>query len=167
MRIARSSVTTLALVLGLALVAPASAFGQNNLHQLGIAAIVPASGDEQIRVTVGNPSGGGTIDGSGEAVVIVGAGPGAGGHVRHTLEPGASYTYTLDPRVVGRSADSRWDLFHVPVSLRIEAESVDGRPAAQAAVTIEVVDARTGALRSVHVVPGFTGGAPLAAADLD
>jgi hypothetical protein len=167
MRIAQRSARLIALLLGLALLGCVSAFGQNNLHQLGIALhTIPATGDQQIRVTVGNPSGGGAIDGSGETVIIVGAGPSGGPHVRHRLEPGASVTYTLDPRTAGVSVDPRWDLFHVPVRLSIETEVVEERPAPQPSVTIEVVHARTGALKSVYAFPGYTGGVSVAAGDL-
>jgi hypothetical protein len=169
MKILRLSAPALAIVLGLALIAPASALGQNNLRQLGIGVhnfVVPATGDQQIRVTVGDPSAGNSIDGSGELVIIVGAGPG-GGHVRHRLEPGATYTFTLDPSAAGRLVDPRRGTFHVPVRFEVEAETVDGRPAPRPSVTIEVVEARTGALQTAYVFPGFTGGVRVAAADLE
>jgi hypothetical protein len=168
MRFVQRSVRTHALVLGLALLLPATALGQNNLHQLGIAVHnIPATGDQQIRVTVGNAAGGGAIDGSGEIVIVVGAGPGGTGHVRRTLDPGASYTYTLDPRTVGQLVDPRWDLFHVPVRVGVEVETGGGRPAPQPSITIEVVHARTGVVESVHIVPGFTGGVTVAAGKLE
>ena len=161
------SAHTLALVLGLALLAPASAFGQNNIKQLIIAAHnIPATGAQQIRVTAGNVSGGGAIDGSGEIVIIVGAGAGGTGHVRRTLDPGASYTYTLDPRTVGQLVDPRWDLFHVPVLVWVEAESGDSRPEPQPAITIEVVHARTGVVQSVQIFSG-SAGKVVTAADLE
>ncbi len=154
--------------LALALLVPAAAFGQNNLHQLGIAVHnLAATGDQLVRVTVGNPSGGGAVDGSGEIVIVVGAGPGGTGHVRSTLEPGASYTYTLDPRADGQLIDPRWDLYHVPVRVQFETEIVEDRPAPHPAVTIEILNARTGALQSFHVFPGFAGGVRVASADLE
>jgi hypothetical protein len=166
MRFVQLSVRSLALVLGLALLAPTSAFGQNNIKQLGLAVHnIPATGDQQLRVTAGNPSAGGAIDGSGEIVIIVAAGPGGTGHVRRTLDPGASFTYTLDPRTVGQLIDPRWDVYHVPVRVWVEAQVVDGRPAPQPSITIEVVRARTGVVQSVHIAPGFAGGVPVAAAD--
>lgn len=172
MRLVRQSAPSLALVLGLALLVPAPTSGQSNNQGRLIVGVdtmhmVPATDDQLIRVTVGNPSGGGAVDGSGETVIIVGAGPGNTGHVRRTLDPGASYTYTLDPRTNGQLVDPKWDLFHVPVRVQTEAETVEGRPAPQPSVTIEVVDARTGALQSVHVFPGFTGGVPVTTADLE
>ena len=172
MRIVRKlSAPAPALVLGLAMLVPAPAFGQsNNQGRLIVAVdnvrIVPATNDQQIRVTVGNPSSAAPTDTSDDFDIIVTA-VGGNAHVKQTLDPGASYTYTLDPRTVGQLVDPEWGLFHVPVRFRIEAEAVEGRPAPQPAVTIEVVDARTGEVQSFLAFPGFTGGVSVAAGDVN
>jgi hypothetical protein len=173
MKVVRSSlVSTLALIVGLAVLAPVAAHAQLNgnlqIAQSYYGAAVPATDQQQVRVTVGNPSSAAPTDTSDDDIVIIVAAPGSpGGHVKQTIDPGASYTYTLDPREVGQLVDPRWGLFHVPVRFQIEAETVEGRPAPQPSITIEVVHAKTGEVQSFLAFPGFTGGVYVATGDVN
>jgi hypothetical protein len=167
-----SLVSTLALIVGLALLAPVPTHAQRNgnlqITQVYFGAAVPAAGDQYLRVTIGNASGAAPTDTSDDDIAIIVAAPGSpGGHVKQTLDPGASLTYTLDPREVGQLVDPRRGLYHVPVRFGIEAEAVEGRPAPQPSVTIEVVETRTGEVASFLAFPGFSGGVYVAAGDVN
>lgn len=171
MKIVRSSlVSALALVVGLALLAPVPARAQRNgnlqITQFYYGATVPATESQLVRVTVGHPSSAAPTDTSDDLVIVV-AGPGNFGHVKQTLDPGTSFTYTLDPRRDGQLVDPKWGLFHVPVRFQIEAEVVEGQPIPRPSITIEVVHARTGEVQSFLAFPGFAGGVSVATGDVN
>ena len=153
------SASLLGLVVGLAMLAPAPASGQHTRLIFGSEAgiWVPATDQQIVRVTIGNPSL---------------PGPAGDGHFREssftieldspaapvTIGPGESFTYTLDPREVGVVVDPNTGLRHVLVSFRFETETVEGSRAPQPSLTIEIVNARTRKLDSFHAFPGFSGG---------
>ena len=84
-----------------------------------------------------------------------------------TIESGAAFTYLVDPLVSGVVVDPRTGLRHVNVSFRITAEVAEGERAPHPSLTIEIVDRRTGELASFLAFPGFTGGAYVAASDVN
>ena len=74
----------------------------------------------------------------------------------------------LDPRTDGKLVDPRWNLFHVPVRVEFEAETAEDRVALHPTITIEVLNARTGALASFYAYQGsYLGGVSVAAGDLN
>lgn len=169
MKIRMISAHVLALVVGLATLAPAPASGQtNNQGRLIVAVdsvhIVPAADDQLVRVTIGNPN---RPDPAGDrqlqSFVVEFDRP----VDPVTIGPGESFTYTLDPREVGLLVDPTTDLRHVRVSGRITAVVSDpSDPShAQPALLIEILNRRTGKLDSFHAFPGFTGGVFVASGD--
>lgn len=164
------SASVLALTVALALLAPAPAFGQHvkTFDGRGYAYLVPATATQLVRVTVANPHLLAPTDESEAQVDFFLKLQGVDGDISsQTIDPGAAYTFTLDPRSVGRLVDPRTGLRHVTVSFRVEVEVLEGRPALQPAVTIELVNSRTGEIMSFYAFPGFTGGVRVAAADVN
>jgi hypothetical protein len=164
------SAPALALVVALALLAPTPALGQHVKVFDGRAYgyLVPTAPNQLVRVTVANPHFVAPTDTSEAHVDFYLKLDGVDGDISsHTVEPGGSYTYTLDPRSVGQLADPKSGLRHVPVRFRVEVEVLEGRPALQPTVLIEVVNARTGEVMSFHAFPGFTGGVYVAAGDVN
>lgn len=157
----------LSLVVGLATLAPASTFGQTGSVLLSSDVVigVPATDQQLIRVTFGNPSrSDSAVDGNLQILdltsVVVDP---------VTLRPGESYTYTLDPREVGVLVDPKTGLRHVRVGGRIAGLAIDPSDpiAPQPVLLIELLNRRTGKLESFHSFPGFAGGVTIAAGDMN
>ena len=158
------SAAILALVVGLT-----PAFGQHVRVFDGrdFAFLVPAAANQEVRVTVGNPYIVAPTDDPDPQFAIYIRFDGVDGSVTQTVEPGATYTYTLNPEEAGVLVNPRTGLRHVKVSFRAETEAVEGRPVPQPAVTIELVHWKTGELHSFHAFPGFAGGVTVAAGKFD
>ncbi len=164
------SAPLLALVVGLALLAPAPALGQTGRLYLGteVGVFVPATDQQLVRVTVGNPRFAAPTADPEPLLPIFMEYEGIQGTVsRQTIEPGKTFTFMLDPREVGVTPDPNSGLRHVKVSFRVETEAVEGARAPQPSLTIEFLNRRTGKLESFHAFPGYTGGVYVAAGDVD
>jgi len=156
--------TMLALAAGLAMLSPTPAAGQNTrlifADDHGI--FVPATDQQIVRVTIGNPQ---LPEPAGDrqlqSFLVVFDRP----IDPVTIGPGESFTYTIDPRAVGL-APSRPGLRQVRVGFRFKVEVVEGQSDPRPALTIEVLNRRTGAVESVHAFPGFAGGVRVASGDL-
>src|SRR5262245_52107528 len=154
----------LALVVGLAVLAPATAFGQGGRLYVAtdVGVYVPATDQQIVRVTIGNPNRpDSAINGNLQILDLtnVAIDP-------VTIEPGESFTYTLDPREVGVLVDPNTGLRHVRVSGRITAVVSDPSDSApQPALTIEILNRRTGQVVSFLAFPGFAGGVRVASGD--
>ena len=165
MKIRMISAPLLALVVGLATLAPVPTHAQLN-GTLQVATYygvwVPATDTQLIRVTIGNAH---RPDSA------------ADGHFREssfsieldspaapvTIGPGESFTYTLDPREVGVLVDPNTGQRHVRVEFRFEVEVDENRTAdPRPSLTIEVLNRKTGKLESFHAFPGFNGGVVVA-----
>ena len=155
----------IALVVGLATLAPVPAYAQRNgtlqVAQFYYGASVPATDQQIVRVTFGSPYLPGPEGGPRTFVLEL-------DHVGApvTIGPGESFTYTLDPREVGVLVDPVTGLRHVRVSGRITAvasDPSDSRPV----LLIEILNARTGKLESFHAFPGFAGGVSVATGDVN
>jgi hypothetical protein len=175
MKIVRSSlVSALSLVVGLALLAPVPAHAQRNgnlqVTQFYYGAVVPATDQQQVRVTVGNPYFAAPNDGDPEAsgrYLIELRDVKGDVEETHTIAPGTVFKYVIDPRVDGVLIDPRTRLWHVNVSFQVVAQVVDGQRAPQPSITIELVHARTGEVQSFLAFPGFAGGVSVAAGDVN
>lgn len=155
MKIRMISAHVLALVVGLAALAPAPAFGQtgNILLSNDVVIGVPATDQQLVRVTIGNPNRPDpAVDRQLQVFSLTGV---AIDPV--TIGPGESFTYTLDPREVGVLVDPNTGLRHVRVSGRITAVVSDPSDP-NAVFLIELLNRRTGKLESFHAFPGFSGG---------
>ena len=162
MKIRTISAHVLALVAGLGMLAPAPASGQSGgriyvATEVGV--YVPATDEQIVRVTLGNPN---LPDPSGDrelqSFVVTFDRP----VDPVTIGPGESFTYTLDPREVGVLVDATTGLRHVRVSGRITAVAVDPSDPQTAAISIELVNRRTGKIDSFISFPGFSGGVTVA-----
>lgn len=155
------SAAVLALVVGLAVVAPAPAFSQGGVLYVATDAgvFVPASDLNQVRVNFGNsyPS---TPTGDRHLQTFVLELDGVDDPVK--LGPGETYSYVLDPREVGVLVDERTGLRHVKVGYRYTVAVVEGMPTPRPALTIEILNRRSGAVESFHAFPGFSGGVVVA-----
>jgi len=162
MKIRLHSASLLALVVGLAVLAPASAFGQQTrlifASDQGI--YIPATDQQLIRVTIGNPNQPDpAVDRQLQSFVVQFDRP----VDPVTIGPGESFTYALDPREVDILVDAKTGLRHVRVSGRITAVVSDpSDKAPQPALTIEILNRRTGQIDSFYAFPGFTGGVVVA-----
>lgn len=168
MSIRKISAPLLALVVGLALLAPAPALGQGGRLYLAtdVGVYVPATDQQLIRVTVGDPRLVAPTANPDPVPVIVLEYLLLGSVLSQTVEPGKSFTYTIDPRDAGVLADPNTSVRHVKVSFRARTEAVEGASAPHPTLTIELINRRTGKLDSFHSFPGFTGGISVAAGDL-
>ena len=160
-----------ALVLALSFVAPAPVSAQQpKLSKAGTGYLLLAAANayQVVRVTVGNPT---LVAPSEEEALhlrpifidVVGV----DGDVGASIEPGGSYTYTIDPRVSGRLVDPKTGLRHVPVHFEVDAEVEEGQKPPTPSITIEIVNSRTGEVQSFHAFPGFVGGVSVAAGDVN
>ena len=161
MKIRMISALMFALVVGLAMLSATPAFAQGGVLYVAtdVGVYVPATDQQILRVTIGNPnlpapSGDRTLN----SFVIAFDRP----IDPAKIGPGESFTYTLDPREVG----ARPGLRPVRVSFRVTTDVLEGQPAPQPALTIECLNRATGAVVSFHAFPGFTGGVYVAAGDL-
>ena len=163
--------TAAALVLGLALLAPAPAHAQGAPVRsgMGYQILTGSTAYQFVRVTIGYPAltspapnGASTLPPTGTVTFFDG-----NGVATVALAPGDFFTYTIDPRVAGRLVDPKTGLRHVPVQFDFVTEVVEGVPAPTPSITIELVHARTGEVQSVHAFPGFTGGVRVAVGDVD
>ena len=174
MKIVRSiSAPALALVVGLALLAPVPAHAQRNgnlqVAQFYYGAVVPATDQQLIRVTIGNPYFAAPTDDDPEASgrYLLELRDLKGDVSETTIGPGMAWKYVIDPRVDGILIDPRTGLRHVNVSFQVVAQVVDGQRAPQPSLTIEVVNARTGQVQSFLAFPGFAGGVYVATGDVN
>jgi hypothetical protein len=156
------SAPVLALVAGLAMLAPAPALGQHTRLIFGDdqGVFVPATDAQMIRVTIGNPGlPAATADSPPQPSFIIEfdrpVDP-------VTIAPGEAFSYTLDPREVGVVVDQRTLVRTVRVSFHFKVEVLEGQPAPRPALTIELLNRRTGALESFHAFEGFRGGVSVA-----
>lgn len=157
MKIRVISASLLALVVGLATLATAPAFGQTGsiLLTSDVVIGVPASEEQLIRVTFGNPHRPDpAVDGRLQIQSLTNL---ASDPV--TIGPGESFTYTLDPREVGVLVDPNTGLRHVRVGGRVTGVAIDTRDpsASHPMLLIELVNRKTGKLESFHSFPGSTG----------
>jgi hypothetical protein len=158
----------LALVVGLATLAPAAAFGQTGTLLLTNDAVigVPATDAQLVRVTIGNPN---RPDPAVDPRLqsFVAEFDRAGGPV--TIGPGESFTYTLDPREAGVLVDPNTGLRHVHVSGRITGVAIDPSDPSglHPMFLIEILNKKTGKLESFHTFPGFAGGVSVATGDVN
>ncbi len=154
----------LALVVGLAILTnPARGQTGNILLTSDVVIGVPATDQQILRVTFGNPHRPDpAVEGRLQVLSLttLGVDP-------VTIGPGESFTYTLDPREVGVLVDANTGLRHVQVSGRVTGIAVDpsDRGGPHPAILIELVNRKTGKLESFHVFPGFAGGVVVAAVD--
>jgi len=125
---------------------------------------VPATDRQMVRVTIGNPLPAAPAeDRQLNAFVIEFDRP----VDPVTIEPGKTFTFTLDPREAGILVDPRSGLRHVNVSFRATVQVEEAQSAPRPSTTIEILDRTTGAVASSHAYPGFSGGVYVAAGDLD
>ena len=161
MKIRMISALMFALVVGLAMLSATPAFAQGGVLYVAtdVGVYVPATDQQMLRVTIGNPNlPAPTGDRTLNSFVIAFDRP----VDPVTIGPGESFTYTLDPREVG----VRPGLRTVRVSFRVTTDVMEGQTAPQPALTIECLNRTTGVLMSFHAFPGFTGGVYVAAGDL-
>ena len=159
MKIRMISAPLLALVVGLAALAPAPAFGQHTRLIFGDdqGVYVPAADHQILRVTIGS---------SIEPAAAGDSAPQPSFLIQFdrpvdpvTIGPGESFAYSLDPREVGVLVDARTGLRHVRVSFHFEVEVPDAEATARPSLTIEVLNRRTGVLESFHAFEGtYRGG---------
>ena len=137
--------TMLALVVGLAVLSPTPAVGQTGRMYVAtdVGVFVPASDEQILRVTIGNPR---WPDPAGDrqlqSFVIQFDRP----IDPVTIGPGEAFTYTLDPREVG--VEPRPGSRPVRVSFRVQTDVLEGQSDPRPALTIEVLNRKTGALES-------------------
>jgi hypothetical protein len=162
MNIRKISVPVLALVLGLAMLAPASALGQSGVLYVAtdVGVFVPATDQQLVRVTIGNPNlPDAAINGNLQILDLtnVAIDP-------VTIGPGESFTYTLDPREAGVLVDPNTGLRHVRVSGRIGGLAIDPSDprGPQPMLLIEILNRKTSKLESFFAFPGFNGGVRVA-----
>ena len=170
------SLPAFALVAALLVLAPAPALGQHTRLLVGTdhGIWVAATDQQLVRVTVGNPylpdPTGAALPRDCELLELEGVQGDVSQETRR-LEPGGSYTYTIDPRADGVLVNPRTGLRHVRVSFRIASVPVDpsdpSSPAPRPAVMIEILNARTGETVSFQAFPGFAGGVFVAAGDVN
>ena len=163
MKIRTISAPLLALVAGLAILAPAPAFGQSGRLYVAtdVGVFVPATGEQQVRVTIGNPNRPDpAVDRQLHSFVVEFDRP----VDPVTIGPGESFTYTLDPLEAGVLVDPNTGLRHVRVSGRITAVASDPSDP-NAVFLIELLNRKTGKLESFHAFPGFSGGVVVASGD--
>ena len=161
MKIRRISALMFALVVGLAMLSATPAFAQSGRLYVAtdVGVFVPATDEQILRVTIGNPNlpaGDRTLN----SFVIEFDRP----IDPAKIAPGEAFTYTIDPREVG-ALDARPGLRPVRVSFRVTTDVLEGQSAPQPALTIERLNRMTGAVMSFHAFPGFTGGVYVASGD--
>ena len=161
--------TISALALGFALLVPAPALAQHVRVFDGTthAFVVPAAPNHEVRVTVHNPKLVAPIGEDEAQVDFYLKLHGVDGDVTHTIDPGAAYTFVIDPRSTGHVVDERTGLRHVPVSFHVEVEVIEGRRTPEPAVTIELVNTRTREAHTFVAYGGFTGGVYVASGDVN
>jgi hypothetical protein len=151
------SVSMLALVLVFAPLAPASARAQSGklfsgrVHTF----VCPADTNHEVRTTISAPDSQFQADARAAVPSFYLRLHGVDGDVTHVIEPGASFTFTIDPRSAGHVVDERSGLRHVRVEFYLEVEVIDRQPTPQAAITIELVNKRT---REVVSFQAYEGG---------
>ena len=162
MKVRTISAPMLALIVGFVVLLPMSAVAQQGRLLVGtdVGIWVPATDRQILRVTVGSPympdQAAKNPPRTGSVVLF---------DYAHSIRPGESFTYTIDPREVGTLVDPRLGLRHVRVSFRFEAEVLENESAPRPTLMIEVLNRKTGALESFQAFPGFTGGVYVAAGD--
>lgn len=148
-----------ALVLGFVLLAPSPAGAQHVRVFSGASYdfAVTAAPNEEVRVTILNPqpadpsaAGHGNV----EFIWKIEVGePADGVPGLTTVEPGEARTFALDPRACGQLLGGRTGLRRVVVSFDLRPELVDDVPQPPPAVTVEIVDLRTGETRTALLLP--------------
>jgi hypothetical protein len=160
-----------ALALAAALVAPVPAQHTRLLVATDHGIWVHATDHQLVRVTVASPHAADTAaPPSDRTFMELSAVKGDRSLEPRRLEPGAAYTYTIDPRADGVLVIPRTGQRHVAVSFRIASVPVDPSDPSTAprpAVLIEIVSARTGDVLSFQSFPGFTGGVFVASGDVN
>lgn len=167
MNIRLISAPLLALVVGFALFASEPAIAQTGTVLLDSSSVigVPATDQQLIRVTVGNPRRSSSgLDGNLQIsdLTSVAVDP-------VTIKPGESFMYTLDPRDVGVIVDPNSNLRHVRVGIGVSGMVVDPSDpnSLRPVILLEFLNRNTGKLESFRTFPGFSGGVTVAAGDVN
>jgi hypothetical protein len=159
------SVIALAFMAAMITLSPTPAFGQHTrlIFATDHGIWVPATDQQIIRVTVGNPyPANDTASLERNTIELTRV---KGDPARCRIAPGEAYTFTIDPRTTSQVVNSRTGLRLVEVTFRVESECAEDRPAPHPSITIELVHARTGDVESFQSFPGFTGGVRVATGD--
>ena len=152
------SVQVSMLVLGFVLLAPAPAGAQHVrvFDGSGYDFAVTLAPNEEVRVTVVNPA---PIDparshGNVEFEWKVEEGESADGIPGlTTVKPSEARTFVLNPWPSGQPISGRTDLRRVVVSFELRAEIVEDIPTPSSAVSVEIVDLKTGQARMGLLLP--------------
>ena len=165
MKLRLISLAVLALAVGLAMLFPTPAVAQHTRLIFGDdhGIFVPATDQQIIRVTIGNPNlpAPAASDRQLNAFVIQFDRP----IDPVTIGPGESFTYTLDPREVGVAVPQRSLVRNVRVSFRFNVELLEGQSAPRPTLTVEILNRKTGATDSFLAFPGFAGGVYVGSGD--
>jgi len=153
-------------VVGLTALVPSPAFAQGGRLYLAtnVGVYVPATDNQRLRVTIGNPSLP-APDGEPQLPGVVVYLDNSSDPV--TIAPGSTFTYVIDPRETGDAPNQRSLVRSVRVSFRCVSGVLEGAPPPQPSLTIEVLDRRSGVLQAFHAFAGFAGGVRVAASDTD
>jgi hypothetical protein len=145
-----------ALALGLAGFGPTPALAQHiRVFSGSYNFTLSAAPDQDVRVTVLNPK---FVAPAGDPVPLMPIymdiqGVDATVQASPQIEPGAAYSFVIDPRTSGTVIDPRYGTRRVVVSFQIIGSGPDGATPPAPGVTVELVNRRTGESRIALIVP--------------